>query len=460
MNITTDIYQSIGVFIAGLGGAAIGLRLLLQWRFAIHLSRARTIARRLRETPTSLAAVEERSSAVEELVDFTDPRAAAYAVQEMLNEPDAMVRSAAIEVLRQTRALEMWRRDLRRGSFRAKLQAIEALGRVGDERAVDELVEVLGDDDPDIARAAARAISVRDVDYACQRLSDALASPSRRLAETAAAALVHLGEEAFDCLMAQLVSLHPQARRLAAEALGSIGGENLKHVLLPLLGSEPDPEVRSAVAVALSRVDGADAVAEIQRLARSDPDWFVRARAYSLLAELGVEGAVPFLLEGLSLFEPDLAVFSEHGHEVEAYTLGTRRVRRAIIAGLRLLGFTEEEVQSADRNQAPALTSEQMAEAAEAVTLLRHRDSAQRMEAARLLAEVGSPATAVLASALSDPDPLVRAEVVRALGRIGLHDSVQAISECLKDPEASVRLAAATALRAVVTREAARELTE
>jgi HEAT repeat protein len=460
MNPGYDLVRSIAIFLAGLMGAALGLRLLLRWRYAANLGRARRIAARLGQPATSLAAVEDRSAAVEELIDLPDPRAAAAAVREVLGEHDDTIRSAAIEVLRQTRALEVWRRDLRKGGFRAKLEAIQALGEVGDERAVEALLEALGDDDPDVARGAAHAICARDVDYACERLADALSSPSRRLAETAAAALVRLGEEAVDCLVGQLASLSSQARRLAAESLGSIGGEQLKEVLIPLLASEPDPQVRAALATALSRVDGATAAAELLRLARSDPDWFVRARAYSLLAETGAEAAATHLLEGLALFEPELPSFSENGHDVEAITEGPGRVRRAIVAGLRLLGFSENDVTAAVRDGAAALSGEQLGEAAAAVSLLQHRDPAQRAEGARQLAQVGLPASQVLAAALADPDPFVRAEAARSLGRIGSAHCVGALSRCLADPDATVRLAATTALRAVVTREAARELTE
>ncbi|MFB3879944.1 MAG: HEAT repeat domain-containing protein [Armatimonadota bacterium] len=460
MNPGFDLLRSVAIFLAGLMGAALGIKLFLKWRFATNLGRARRIAARLRQPATSLASVEDRSAAMEELVDLPDPRAAAAAVREVLDEEDETVRSAAIEVLRQTRALEIWRRDLRKGSYRAKLAAVEALGEVGDERAVDELLEALGDDDPDIARAAAHAISARDADYARDRLADALSSPNRRLAETAAAALVHLGEEAVDCLVGQLASLNPQARRLAVDSLGSIGGANLTGLLLPLLATEPDPAVRTAAAVALSRVDGSAAANEILRLARSDPDWFVRARAYSLLAEMGAEGAAGYLLEGLALFEPELPSLSENGHDVEAFTEGPPRVRRAIIAGLRLLGFSEEDVAAAARSAAAPLLGEESDEAVAAAALLRHQDAAQRAEGARRLAEIGLPAAEVLSAAVHDPDPMVRAEVARSLGKIGSRDSLPALATCLKDPDAGVRLAATTALRAVVTREAARELTE
>jgi HEAT repeat protein len=66
----------------------------------------------------------------------------------------------------------------------------------------------------------------------------------------------------------------------------------------------------------------------------------------------------------------------------------------------------------------------------------------------------------VLTTALGDPDPLVRAVVGRSLGRIGSGDSLAALAKCLQDPDASVRLAASTALRTVVTREATKELTD
>jgi HEAT repeat protein len=461
MGVEYDVLRGVSLFLAGLVVAAVGLRIILRWRYANALARARRIADRLREPPSSLSAVEDRSAATEELIDFSDARAAAAVARELLSEEDRAARAAAIEVLRQTRALDRWCRDLRRGSFQQKLRAIKALGEVGDERAIDELLEALADDDPGLAGPAALAMFARDADYACTRLADALSSPTRRLAETAAAALVHMGEDAVDYLVGQLASLSPQARRLAAESLGSIGEEHLKEALLPLLNSDPDPGVRAAVASALARVDGDTATVELRRLARFDPDWFVRARAYSLLAETDAEGAVQYLLDGLASFEPEFDGFSEDGHSVESFTEGSRRVRRAIIAGLRMLGFTEDEVAAAEHGAvATSLTSDELVEASAALALLRSPDPMQRAEGARRLSELGPPAAEPLAAALCDPDVMVRAEVARSLAHIGSVDSLGALARCLQDPDPNVRLAATTALRAVVTREATRELTE
>lgn len=459
MLVDYDLLRSLALFAAGLLGAGLGLHVLLRWRYAMALTRARRAAERLRQPAGTLAAIEDRGQALDELVAFPDQRAAADAVRPLLAAREATVRSAAIEVLRETRTLERWRRDLHRGPFRAKLGAIEALGEVGDERALDELLEALGDDDPDVARAAAHAICARDADYGCERLTEALASPKRRLAETAAAALVRQGEEVVDLLVGQLSNTSAQARHLAVDALAAIGDESLKDVLLPRLAAEPDPEVRAATAGALARLDGDVAAKEIQRLARSDPDWFVRARCHSLLAEMNADGAQEFLLESLKLIGPELGPEGDGEASLDTVFEGSRRVRSAIVTGLRLLGMPEEEVLAAARAAEPSAEQEVPGIEA-ALALLRDVDAARRVEAARLLGEAGPGLASALLPALSDPEPAVRSEAAKSLGRIGSGDSLPALSAHLNDPDAGVRLAVTTALRAVVTREAARELTE
>jgi len=147
---------------------------------------------------------------------------------------------------------------------------------------------------------------------------------------------------------------------------------------------------------------------------------------------------------------------------------GSQRIRSAIIAGLRMLGLTDEEITAAEREAAGAQfdsdvvpEGEQTAEAvSENIRALSDRDAVRRAEAARGLAEAGRSAVAVLARALRDPDPLVRGEAARSLGRLGVRDCLEALAKCLADPDANVRLAASTAMRAIVTRDAARELTD
>lgn len=466
MLFNSQLAGNAAMFAGGVAASALLLRFLRWWGESIALNRARRIGDRLRRPATTLAAVEDQSAAIQDLVQFPFGQAAVGAARELLRERDPAVRAAAIEILRRTRAFDGWVKDLERGGYRAKLRAIQALGEVGDERAVEELIEALGDDDPGVARAASQAVMMRDPDYAADRLAGALSSPKRRIAETAAAALVHMGEAAVEALVGQLASLRAQARRLAVESLGAIGGPALADLLLPLLESDPDPAVRVSVAEALARLGGEYVFAHLRRLAQFDPDWFVRARAYSLLAEANAPGAAEYLLEALAGLESEIARSGDEKDAVEVVSDGVQRLRSAIVVGLRMLGLSDDEIAAAQRQEETeeldiALLAEEeklLPGWLDALGALGEPDAARRAEAARQLAEAGPPAVAALARALRDPDPLVRAEAARSLGRIGARDGLDALAECLRDPDPGVRLASSTAMRAIVTRDAVREL--
>lgn len=467
MILDTDLLPSFALTAGALVVTLILVGGFVRWRHGTALGKARAIAARLRQPANSLAAVEDHSAAMDELSQLSDIRAAVQAARECLPATDSAVRSAAIEILRRTRALDRWARDLRRGGYRGKLRAIEALGEVGDERAVDQLVEALGDDDPGISRAASQAVLKRDPEYAAERLASALASPNRRVAETAAATLVRMGDDGIDPLVGQLTSQSPRSRHLAAESLGMIGGVELAKVLTPLLEADPEAEVRVAAAEALARIGADTALPELRRLSRSDGDWFVRARAYSLLAEANAPGATEFLREELAATEADLILCDEEAEEVSVVIADGKRLRTAIISGLRLLGITDEEINEIRRRASRlAFESTRMVQnqdpedCAGLIRALRNRDSAQRAEAAAHLAGVGRAAVPALRQALSDPDPLVRIEAARSLGRIGAVEALESLAKCLLDPQSDVRLSAATAMRAIVTRAAARELSE
>jgi HEAT repeat protein len=219
------------------------------------------------------------------------------------------------------------------------------------------------------------------------------------------------------------------------------------------------PEVRAAVAEAIARIDAEEAGQQLRHLARGDSDWFVRARAYALLAESNAPGAKEFLLQSLSEIEPDLEQFSDAGDEVESIAEGPQRIRSAIIVGLRLLGLSEEEIAANVRRVRDAqLSGDETEVTSELLAMLRDRDPVRRAEAARQLGEAGELHAESLKEALRDPEPFVRAEAARALGMIESRNSLEALAACLQDPDGNVRLAATAAIRAVVTRDAAREV--
>jgi len=435
----------------------------LRGRYATALGRARALAERIRRPEQTFAGMEDQSAALEELSQFGDTEAAILAARELLGEMDAAVRSAALEVLRRTRALDRWAREVRRGRFKVRIRAIEALGDVGDERAVEELIGALGDDDPDVVRAASQAVLARDPDYASDRLADTLASPDRRLAETAAAVLVSMGPEAVEPLMSQLNSLSVQARRLAVESLGATGDDTVTAALLPLVETDPHADVRVAALESAVRLGGGAVSTALRRATQTDPDWFVRARAYALLAESAAPEAVEFLLEALAAQESHITGGPEDRDDLEVVLEGEARVRSAIISGLRALGVSEEDLLAARRANLPAPDelprdgdAPEVTDWSTLAAGLRSHDPVERAGAAKELVEAGPQALPHLHHALRDPDPLVRSEAARSIGRIGRIECLQPLSACLQDPDQSVRLAAAAAVRAIVTRDAAR----
>ncbi len=468
MILRLSLAEIIALFFAALLLGALAVRWLLRWRHLRAVSKARQIAARLRTPATTLAAVEDRAAAIEELCQYPDVSAAVEAARELLACMDATVRSGAIDILRRTRALDLWARDLQQGNYAAKLRAIEALAEVGDERAMETLVHALGDDDPDVARAASEAIGRRDRDYASELLARALSSPDRRIAETAAAALVRLGEDAVEALVSTLSNLSAQARRLAVESLQAIGDPKSVAVLLPMLDTDPSPRVRAAVAEAICRLGCEEAGERLRRLAQEDPDWFVRARSLFLMAEMRMPGAEDFLLSILAQTEGQVNHSTDDTDDVEAITEGLSRVRSAAAAGLRLLGVEAERIAAAGRRpveetdlQAPPEETglPERPEPPEddwvsTAVNLRAGDPVQRAEAARKLAESGAMAVPYLRTALGDPDPLVRSEAARALGRVGEPSSLAALAARLQDPDPDVRLAVSNAMRGIVMRQA------
>ena len=466
MVLRLSLVEILFLFMAALLLGALALRFLLRWRHVRALRKARQIADRLRAPATTLAAVEDQAAAIEELCQYPDISAAVAAARELLAAMDATVRSAAIEILRRTRALDLWMRDLQRGSYRVKLRAIEALAEVGDERAIEVFIQALGDDDPDIARAASEAMVKRDPDYAADQLARALASPDRRIAETAAAALIRLGDNAVEALVANLSSLSAQARRLSVESLGAIGNPTSASALLPMLDSDPSPAVRAAVVEAICRLNCEHAEDRLRQLALRDPDWFVRARTLFLMAEMGVPGAQEFLLSVLAQTEAQVNHTTNDSNDVEAITEGLPRLRSAAISGLRLLGVSDEQIAAACRRPAeetapealpaddslPAKPEQTEEDWISVAVNLRDRDPVQRAEAARRLAETGPAAIPYLRTALGDPDPLVRGEAARGLGRLGDSSCLPALAACLQDPDPDVRLAVSNAMRGIVMR--------
>ncbi len=176
-----------------------------------------------------------------------------------------------------------------------------------------------------------------------------------------------------------------------------------------------------------------------------------------MLAEGPALGVTDFLLDRL-------AEYQTFGFETEAENLGSAEApaAAALVRGLQLLGVPEEKITYARRAQLPREFGPDgeglRREPSACFAALEAYDPARRAEAVDQLSLLGTGVADALTARLTDPDPLVRAETARALGRLGVPRTLPSLSGRLQDPDQDVRLAASTAIRAIVTREATREV--
>jgi HEAT repeat protein len=138
----------------------------------------------------------------------------------------------------------------------ARVDAIDALVASGDRRVLSPLVDAAWDDDPAVARRAARALSV-DLS-ADLRLTARVLERTRRpgwgsRADVLLAAELVSSTRALDAvpLLAQwLGDRDPAVRVVAVRGLDAVGPPDLETHLLRAL-SDPEPAVRGAASVAL-----------------------------------------------------------------------------------------------------------------------------------------------------------------------------------------------------------------
>lgn len=262
------------------------------------------------------------------------------------------------------------------------------------------------------------------------------AGPERAAAER----LVWPG--AVHAIEQQLASEQAEVRRRAAVDLGRLPVP-VQRRLLPRLFTDPDPEVRLAVADAALAIRLAGAGARVSKWL-SDSDARVREAAAEVLRVLRDPGSVPGL--GRALEDSDvsvrkaaaLALGSSGSSEATSFLLGhlddsDPEVRRAVISALEELRDPRAVVPLIGR--------------------IQEQRAALRRQAANALGTLGDPrAIGALIVALGDADASVRAAAATALGKLVAADAVWSLGSVLaSESDPRVQEAALGALGAIRT---------
>lgn len=229
-----------------------------------------------------------RSRTAEVLVQIGEP--AVESLIRALRDDDRWVRRGVAEALgriEDRRAVEPLIEVL--GDELAAWEAAEALGQIGDGRAIEPLIAAMRDEL--VGWAAAEAL-VQIGAPAVEPLIGALGDELARRA--AAEALVKIGESAVEPLIRALQDRDRTVRQAAAKALREIGEPAVEPLIKAL--QDRNRHVRWQVAKALGEIRDARALEPLIEALR-DEDSEVRREAACALREIGGERALLQYLE-------------------------------------------------------------------------------------------------------------------------------------------------------------------
>jgi HEAT repeat protein len=382
----------------------------------------------------------------------------------LLNDPDGPARKAAAEALGKIgdpRAVEPLIASLRDADESVRSAAASALGDIGDARAVEPLIVDLKDEVSDVHRAAAEALGQIGDARAWEPLIGALTDEDRDVRTAAAWALRSSGDpRAVEPLIAALKDEWDRTRRAAAQALGEIGDARAVQPLIAAL-EDQDWSVRWTAAWALPKLGDARAVEPFVAALKAD-DLVLRIAAAEALETLGwrpdgteteaayskAKGERDRYVQ-MGALGMDLLVHAlksqDHDTRREAFKVlgmtGDARGVEPLIAGLNDdFGAREAAAEALGKIRDPRAVEP-------LVAALKGKGDLLRNAAATALGNIGDPrAVEPLIGALRHGWDLGEA-AAEALGRIGDARAVEPLMESLDNPyDERVRRAAAEAL--------------
>ncbi len=353
----------------------------------------------------------------------------------------------------------------------SRVWAARVLGRIGDPRAVDELIGRLQDRDDRLRMTAAEALGMLGDPRALQPIVRAiLRDPAPQVRAHAAGAVARIeGERAVDVLVAALADTDYATRIRALEAFETMRVEDTSPLETAL--RDPNPEVRRRAALALERVGYLERI--VGRL--SSDDRSTRTRAYAALLEMGQVGLVESVASyvhhasfevraiaaracgelGMKRVAPILlTAIHDEAWPVRAAVcsaLGQLCQDEAAAALVQALGDVEETVREAAAEALTRYSSKQLGAHVQALGESYDRGSVTvRKSIVVISASIGGPqAEALLVRASVDPSDSVRLSAVSALGHAGGDARIEPLVARLMDASIEVRMAAITALGSI-----------
>ena len=180
-----------------------------------------------------------------------------------------------------------------------RISAVEALGRIKDPRAVQSLISVLKDPDERVREQAAAALVNRPDPATVEPLLTFLTDANESVRVNAARILGKIKDpRSVEPLIAALRDTSSRVAGNSAIALGEIGDVRAVPVLMAALKEPRNPVLDGGGVLRALQAIGTPAIGALAAAGR-DPDPDVRVRAFTALAGITDDGAIPPLVAGL-----------------------------------------------------------------------------------------------------------------------------------------------------------------
>ncbi len=410
---------------------------------------------------------ERQAEALAQIKQTTDPSALRPLLAGLRGEDDVTAAACADALGRigDPRAVKGLGRALLHEEILVRRAAVAALARIGTPSAVEKLLAALRSSDEEIARYAARVLSVIP-EHALEPLLEMARGDDAALRKWAMRALggMEQSPQATQALVAALSDPEAEVRSAAVAGLGSPEQAETYDQVVKLL-SDADPEVRRQAARSLGRMQDPRAPAVLAPLLR-DADEQVADGAARALGEIGSDAAVAALAQ--ALHDPRDGVVRAAAQALNE--AGGRAATRALLdlvrrdAGPELyssvyVNYLLNMDDIAVEELAPLLTDPdgRMRQAAETalwgagerafpavIPFLSHEDADVRAAAAKILvSREEKPDPAIFLPLLLDEDARVRECAARGLGG---QRAVGTLVKALDHDDARIAAAAARLL--------------
>ncbi len=366
-----------------------------------------------------------------------------------------------------------------------RIEAIGAIGNFGTRRVLRPFEKLLGDPDPQVSTAAAKALAqlaYMGDRYAIHLMKELAGSQAKSDLKTIAVVALGRSGKFFvaDELIVLLGDEQPTIRGDAAEALGILGDLRAVDPLIALLKDE-DQTVRTKTCQALGQMGDPKASPALIEVAKDDVERYVRSDAAYALGLIADEAALPDLVQllkdadendrwgyqyavsqyGNLAFEAAVELMASDKkalRQVGVNILSRTRDTRAREHLIKMLDDPNEEVRM---NVAYSLNQYGGKAVVDAILARYGKEKTEAVRSALLQAMgvIADPRfEKVLIGASREEATQLRAEAVRGLGSYRSKEAVAAVIEALGNDSEWVREAATYTLMYMRAKDAVKPL--